>query len=155
MEIERDEPKVSKPASAPLQQVMRAAGWEIEYVDLDLTQEKPKLEIRINRDDGRWLLARVDRFGRATMERFQRERTLGMPKNTAGRRPLSPQVDDVFLGRSRYEGARMLLRHLTSYVADNALRPVSLAAVRSAWALVMAAPLRIEAVTGGEVRIAP
>ena len=33
-----------------------------------------------------------------------------------------------------------MLRHLTRYLADNALRPVSLLELRAAWAGTMAAP---------------
>ena len=51
-----------------------------------------------------------------------------------------PLVDDLFLGRTRHEGPRALLRHLTRYIADNALRPVSLAELRAAWVGAMAGP---------------
>ena len=128
-----------------LTSLMRSAGWEIEYIDLDLTGNQPKADIRVKRDDGRWLLARVDALGRASVERFQRERTLGMSANTKGRRPLSPQVNDEFLGRSRFEGARSMLRGLTAYLVENAIRPVALADMRAGWAGVMGAPLRIAA----------
>ena len=127
-----------------LQRVMQSAGWELKFIDLDLTGEKPKADIKIARDDGRWLLARVDSIGRVTVERYQRETSLGMSVNTKGRRPLSPQVNDVFLGRSTYPGARSMLRDLTGYIARNAQSPIALGTVRSAWASVMASPLRIE-----------
>lgn len=124
-----------------LQRVMQAAGWEIHYIDLDLTGVRPTAEIRVARDDGRWLFARVDARGRATVERFQRDISLGVPRNAKGRWPLSPQVYDEFLGRTSYPGARVMLRELTSYIALNASRPVTLGEVRSAWASVMATPL--------------
>jgi hypothetical protein len=127
-----------------LQNVMRSAGWEIHYIDLDLTGERPKAEIKVARNDGRWLLARVDSLGRASVERFHRGVTLGMSLDTKGRRPLSPQVIDTFLGRTGYPGARSMLRELTGYIAHNALRPIALTDVRSAWASVMASPLRLE-----------
>lgn len=126
-----------------LNRVMAAAGWEISYVDLDLTGAQPKVEIRIKRHDGRWLRACVDSIGRCTTETFQRERCLGMSRNTKGRQPLSPQIDDVFLGRRSHLGARHMLRDLTNYVTDNALHPVALADMRAAWAGVMTAPLRL------------
>lgn len=128
---------------AHLKRVMRDAGWEIEYVDLDLTGEKPTVDIRINRMDGRYLTARVDSIGRGTIETFQRERTLGMTQNTRGRRPLSPQVNDVFLGRQKFSGARQMLRGMTNYLADNSTSPVEIEAIRSAWGGVMGAPTRI------------
>ena len=123
--------------------VMHAAGWEVEYIDLDLTGEQPKADIKVARHDGRWMLARVDGIGRATITRFHRDCSLGMSANTKGRRPLSPQVDDQFLGRDRFEGARSMLRGLTNYLVANALRPVALADMRAGWAGVMGSPLRI------------
>ena len=126
-----------------LQRVMAIAGWEVEYVDMDLTGQRPTAEIKVQRDDGRWLWARVDALGRCTTETFQRERHLGMAKNQRGRRPLVPLVDDVFLGRRTHEGPRAMLRGLTAYLADNALHPVALADIRAAWAGVMSAPVRL------------
>lgn len=132
------------PQTARLQRVMAAAGWEIQFVDLDLTGVHPRVDMRVMRDDGRWIHARVDALGRATVERFQRQRWLGMSADTKGRRPLSPQVADEFLGREHCTGARAMLRGLTAYLTDNASRPVVLADMRAAWASVMAAPLVIE-----------
>ena len=132
-------------SSVALQKCMALAGWGIVYVDLDLTGERPKVEIKMERGDGRWLLARVDPLGRACFETFQRERYLGMSRNTGGRRPLSPQIDDIFLGRHHCLGARHMLREMTAYIANNATTPVRLSDVRQAWAAVMRAPLRITA----------
>ena len=91
-------------ALAKCQQAMALAGWEIEFVGMDLTGRKPTAEIKVARDDGRWLWTRVDSLGRCTTEIFQRERHLGMATNQRGRRPLVPLVDDVFLGRRSHEG---------------------------------------------------
>lgn len=132
-------------ASVRLAWAMRTAGWEIEHIDLDLTGAAPKAEIKVTRADGRWLVARIDRQGRASFETYQRDRSLGMSSNTKGCRPLSPQVNDLFLGRQRFEGARSMLRHMTAYLVDNAASPASLPDMRSAWAAVMGSPLRITA----------
>lgn len=128
-----------------LQKCMAKAGWEIAHIDLDLTGERPKAEIRLERCDGRWLLARVDRLGRAYFETFHRDRTLRMSASTTGRRPLSPQVEDIFLGRHPCLGARNMLKQVTAYVADNGTTPVPLEEMRQAWAAVMGAPLRLTA----------
>ena len=125
---------------AQLSRVMRSAGWEIEFIDLDLTGDHPKVDIKIHGANGRWLLARVDSLGRSTMETFHRERTLGMTPNTRGCRPLSPQVTDTFLGRQKFSGPRQMLRVMTNYLTDNSARPVALSDMRSAWASAMAAP---------------
>lgn len=134
---------VVAPSAAALQKCMALAGWDIAHIDLDLTGDRPKAEIKLERCDGRWLLARIDRQGRASFETFQRERSLGMSRNTKGRRPLSPQIDDLFLGRQRCLGARHLLREMTAYIAENSAPPVRLADVRQAWAAVMGAPLKL------------
>jgi hypothetical protein len=88
------------------------------------------------------LRARVDALGRCCMEVFHREIGLGVPANHRGRHARFPVIDDVFLGRTRHEGPRALLRHLTRYLADNALRPVPQAELRAAWAGAMAVPTR-------------
>lgn len=131
------------PNTLALQKCMSLAGWEIAHIDLDLTGDKPKAEIKLERCDGRWLLARIDRLGRASFETFHRERHLGMSPNTKGRRPLSPQINDVFLGRQHCLGARHMLREVTAYIADNSIAPMSLSDVRKAWAAVMGAPLQL------------
>ena len=128
---------------ARLSRVMRSAGWEIEFIDLDLTGDQPKVDIKIHGANGRWLLARVDSLGRATMETFHRERALGMTPNTRGCRPLSPQVIDTFLGRQKFVGARQMLRVMTNYLTDNSVHPVALSDMRSAWALAMSAPTTV------------
>ena len=135
---------IGKPTRAldVLRRTLASAGWKIEYVDLDLTKAAPTAAIRLDREDGRWLWARVDTLGRCTMETFHREIALGVPGNYRGRHARFPLIDDVFLGRTRHEGPRALLRHLIRYLADNALRPVSLPELRAAWAGVMAAPTK-------------
>lgn len=130
-------------AVSRLYRVMAAAGWEISYVDLDLTQEQAQAEIKVVRDDGRWLWAKVDRLGRSSIETFHRQKWLGIdPKNKQAR--LAPQTDDVFLSRQSFVEPLAMLVGLTAYLADNALRPVSLADMRSGWAAIMGAPLTLE-----------
>jgi hypothetical protein len=60
---------------------MNRAGWTLDWVDLDLTGRAPILEIRATRHDGLLVHAYVDQLGRATLERFKRERSSGMPRN--------------------------------------------------------------------------
>lgn len=134
-------PPACRGTSLALARCLALAGWEVAHIDVDLTGERPKAEIKLERRDGRWLLARVDRIGRATLETFQRERSLGMSRDTTGRRPLAPQVDDIFLGRQTSRDARhMLLTVVPTYVADNATSPVALADVLRAWGAVLGAP---------------
>lgn len=104
-----------RPADALLR-TMDRAGWALDWVDMDLTGTAPRLEIRASRHDGLWLRSYVDELGRATVERFHRERHLGMRGNEKGRRPLVPLVDDHFMGRQRYEGGRALMRGLCAYL---------------------------------------
>ena len=130
-----------------LASVMRAAGWEVEFADLDLTGDQVRADIKVVRNDGRWLLARVDHLGRASITRYHRTNFLGRTPSSKGRIPLSPQIDDQYLGRSRFEGARSMLRSLTAYIADNAIHPVALSDLRAEWGTVMSAPLRIDNAT--------
>ena len=144
--VERHGASLESHAARALVMRMEGAGWVLSSVDLDLTGAAPKVEIRAIRFDGLWIRAHVDQLGRATPERFQRDCSLGMPKNrqAGARLPMSPQLEDRFLGRQRYEGARTLMRYLCAYLTDNALHPIALPDMRAAWAALMQAPARIE-----------
>lgn len=135
----------SAPALLTLQCAMSLAGWEVDFVDVDLTGVKPSATIKCHRADGRWLWAKVDALGRCSVETFHRETWLGKPANSKGNWPQSPQVDDVFLGRTRPAGARALLQSVSTYIADNAVRPVALADMHAAWEALMAAPVHLPA----------
>lgn len=50
-----------------------------------------------------------------------------------------------------FERPRAMLRVITNYITDNALHPIALADVRSAWAGVMAAPTRLIALPNGKI----
>jgi hypothetical protein len=129
-----------------LLRTMSYAGWTLDWVDLDLTGRAPILDIRATRHDGLWLHAYVDQLGQATLERFKRERSSGMPRNkkAGARMPTAPVITDYFMGRQRYEGGRSMMRGLCAYLTDNALRPIALAEMRTAWAALMGAPARID-----------
>lgn len=133
---------IGAPVTGPvrLQRFLAAAGWEIDFLDLDLTTGNPTVDIRLTRADGRWISARVDSHGRCTVEFFQRAVVLGTHSDTKGRAPLSPRVIDTFIRRAKYPGPRAMLRGITHYLTDNALHPVALADMRSAWASVMGTP---------------
>lgn len=137
------ETQITNNRVAALQKCMALAGWEIVYVDLDLTGSQAKAEIKVERSDGLWIFARVDALGRAMLETFKRERKLGMSHSTKGRRPLSPQVNDFFLGRQKCLGARHMLKEMTAYIADNSTGDCSLPDIRRAWAGVMNSPILI------------
>ncbi|RDD50693.1 hypothetical protein [Aeromonas sp. ARM81] len=116
-----------------LQRTMAQAGWEITSLELDLTGVQHEVTIRCDRDDGRWIWARVDRIGRCVLESFQRTRTLGRPSYATGKWPLSPQVEDEFLSRQQAANGRELVRLVTEYLTDNATETISLGEVRRAW----------------------
>lgn len=128
-----------------LLRTMDRAGWSLDWVDIDLTGTAPKVEIRATRHDGLWVRAYIDHLGRATIERFQRERSLGVQRNkkAGARMPMAPMIDDHFMGRQKYEGGRSMMRGLCAYLTDNALHQVELADIRSAWGALMQAPARI------------
>lgn len=125
-----------------LQSILRRAGWEIAYIDLDFTIERPVVDVKCIRGDGRWFWAKVDSSGLGSFEVFHRDRWLGRPRNATGRFPLSPQIDDIFLSRVKTSGARSLLRHMARYVTDNAVDSISLGEMRAALAGTMLAPIR-------------
>jgi hypothetical protein len=128
---------------AVLIRTLARAGWHMDFVDLDLVGGRAAATIRCHRSDGRWVWAQLDAHGRCSISTFQRESWLGKPSNTKGRWPISPQVDDLFLGRMRATGPRAMLRQLTHYLVDNATSPIELTDMRSAWAAVMASPLML------------
>lgn len=129
------------PATSRLQRVLAGAGWEVDFIDVDLTGEKPVAVIKCHRYDGRWLWAKVDALGRCSVETFHRERWLGKPSNSKGNWPLAPQVDDVFLGRVRPANPGSLLEHISGYIANNSLHPVVLADVQAAWQALLTTPV--------------
>ena len=133
-------PAAPRAAVALLQRMMSRAGWEIDFVDVDATGQRPAATFKCHRADGLWLWAKVDALGRCSVETFHRERWLGKPANTKGNWPLSPQVDDVFLGRRRPADARALLLDVATYIADNAVSPVPLADMQAAWAALASTP---------------
>jgi hypothetical protein len=124
-----------------LLRVMAAAGWTLDWVDIDLTGDVPVVDIRAKRNDGLWVRATVDCAGRPSIERFKRDVSL---KTTSGTRiPLAPIVSDYFLGRDRYMGGRSMMRGLCSYLADNAATgKVPLGDMRAAWGALMQSPVR-------------
>lgn len=142
--VENDRPL----AIQVLQRVMARAGWEVDYVDMDLTGSVPKAEIKIHRHDGRWLWGRVDRLGRCMLETYQRETSLGESACYGKMAPRCVRHEDIFLGRRNPPGPRAMMRQVTDYIVDNALSPVSRAEVRSAWATVMAVPTRLPTLPG-------
>lgn len=129
-----------------LQSLLKDGGWQLEYFDIDLTSRGPALDVRMSRNDGRFVLARVDAIGRATLETFQRSRRLVMCEQTAGRRPLTPEVSDEFLGRQRCLSPRHLVKQLTHYLVDNATGPVTFSQLKAAWGPVLATSTVIGAI---------
>lgn len=94
--------------------LLASIGWEIVSIDVDLVMGRALMDIR--REDGRWLRLSADALGRASIERWQRDREW----QRASRRAASYEGRaDTFLGRERYEGPRQMLRHLSHYVAEN------------------------------------
>lgn len=129
---------------AALEVCLDRAGWEICHIDLDLTGSGPVMDIRVASADGKWLLGRVDRLGRCTLERFVRSRHLGMSPSTKGRRPLSPQIEDTFLGRQRFETPAALLGEVGGYIENNPARPTALPDLRSAWLALLSPQARAD-----------
>lgn len=123
-----------------LELCLARVGWEICHFDMDLSGGSLVADIRVAGPGGKWLLGRVDRLGRCCLERFVRTRQLAMARDTKGRRPLSPQVDDVFLGRQWLPSAASLLGQIGEYVVNNSAPPAHLEGMRAAWRGLLAPP---------------
>lgn len=136
---------LSQAQAAPaLQRCLAQAGWEADHVDLDLTGTAPTAEIKLTRADGRWLWARLDQLGRGTIETFQRDRALALCTSTKGRRPLTPEIYDQFLGRQRFDGAIGMLRGVGAYIGLNASSPVDAVALQHSWEVILGAAQQLK-----------
>lgn len=131
-----------------LQAVLQIAGWDIRFIDIDLTGDSPTFDARVERRDGLWVHARMDFLGRCTLERNRRHCWLGKPANARGRIPLAPQVRDEFLGRISAPGPRALARSLSDYIANNS-DALTVEQMRNAWRPILNAGTRLIAATPG------
>lgn len=132
-----------------LQAVLQIAGWEIRFIDIDLTGDSPTFDARVERRDGLWVHARMDSLGRCTMERNRRHCWLGKPANARGRIPLAPQVRDEFLGRISAQGPRALARCVSDYIANNS-DAMTVEQMRNAWRPILNAGTKLIGATPGD-----
>lgn len=127
-------------ALAILQRALSLAGWTLEFADLDVTRAAPQLDLRARSHEGRWIHARIDALGRASLERHQRSIALGLPSNLRGRQPRTPVLEDRFLGRLRFDTPAALLRALGDYIAENSPNALACADLRIACTALHPAP---------------
>jgi len=66
----------------------------------------------------RFVRLRVDALGRSSVERFERGR-VPTPTGRRGDRFLAVRVEDRFLGRARYPGAREAAAGFAAHLVDN------------------------------------
>lgn len=125
--------------------VLERAGWSLRDVDLDFTGEVPRVAIHAIRHDGWRVSACSDGLGRAMVEVFQQETVSVVADRQGSRKFLADAISDRFIGRRRFIGARQMMRGLCEYLCDNALRPILLAEVKSAWGAIMSSRVRIGA----------
>lgn len=105
---------VAKPLVAALARTLERAGWQILAVDIDMTRETARIELR----RGDTFVTFDARNGKASTTRERQE----IRTHKAGRRGDIYRAERVhmhFIGRERHEGARSGLRWLTNYLADN------------------------------------
>lgn len=131
---------LSVAAMTTVQMVLARGGWEISFLDVNLSGTGPIVDMKVHRADGRWLWARIDALGRCSLTRYHRETYLGQSRAYGAMAPRCTQHDDLFLGRTRLASPRGLLVHLVRYVSENALHPLSVREVRRAVVEVLAAP---------------
>lgn len=102
--------------SQALVSVLEAHGFELQAMNIDA--HRGVMTIQIHRFDGRWWWLHADERG-AVLESWHRVESLGRHSSSKPGVPLSPQINDTFLGRSRREGFRSGLRALANRLADN------------------------------------
>lgn len=106
-------------ATRAFEQLLNGVGWFVQDLHLDFTAERPIVSMSFYRADGLCLYARSDQLGRCCTETAIRERSFGLAPGLKGRHPRGHFVQERFMGRIRHEGARSMLRHVTSYLAAN------------------------------------
>ena len=95
--------------------LLEHTGWEIRTAERTAAG---LAVLELHRADGRWLHVSVDRLGRASIERWQRETSMSCGND--GRRGAPRDVvNDRFLGRTQCDGARDLLLAMADYIAAN------------------------------------
>ena len=123
----RDITKKTPPAIAMLVHGLESAGWSILALEMDLTRETARIEVR--RADG--LNVTFDaRNGRASLAREVIERgtvRVGRRGDVARVERLHP----VFVGRASGMGVRQGLRVFCEYLADNAAKALHPGEVRN------------------------
>ena len=125
--------EIATGASAALVRTLERAGWQLLAVDIDMTRETARIELR----RGETFVTFDARNGKATTTRERQE----IRQERFGRRGdvcMVYRVHMNFIGRARHEGARSGLRWLTNYIADNSATPLHASEVR-----LMLAPLMV------------
>lgn len=116
-----------------LQIGLERVGWTIIAAEIDLSRGTARIEVK--RSDGRYITFDA-RNGRSTITREHMGRHNVLIRQVRGGH-ISERIEMTFLGRSSHEGARSGLRALCSYIADNAISPISAIDVRRLFTLFM------------------
>lgn len=125
--------EIATGAGAALVRTLERAGWQLLAVDIDMTRETARIELR----RGELFVTFDARNGKASTTRERQE----IRTYKAGRKGDIYRAERVhmhFIGRARHEGARSGLRWLTNYIADNSATPLTAGEVR-----LMLAPLMV------------
>ena len=123
---------VTQTKAALLERVLDRAGWRLLNVEIDLSSETARVEVR----KGDLHVTFDARNGRATLTR--EIVTLCRVDQLVGSGRWRPErLHTRFIGRQSYEGVRSGLRAMSNYLADNAKVPTLRADVRDAMRLLM------------------
>lgn len=125
--------EIATGAHTALVRTLERAGWQLLAVDIDMTRETARIELR----RGERFVTFDARNGKATTTRERQE----IRQERFGRKGDICMVDRVhmhFIGRAHHEGARSGLRWLTNYIADNSSTPLPASEIR-----LMLAPMMV------------
>lgn len=104
------------------------AGWEVRVLEAPLSHAAHRFLLVASRADGRWIRAWQQPGGACYLDSYQRKSWLGHPEGASGNWPLSPQVEDLFLGRAFCKGLGELVALTVAYLLDNATQESGLSA---------------------------
>ena len=121
--------------SPELHIVLSRIGWDLRRFEIDMISQSAVISAM--RDDGLWFFARADSVGekgRGFIEVFRRSDSLGRQDNLrhGSRAPLTPLVNDEFILRYRFPGARSMLRGLCLFLVDNSNKEIAFEEVKQA-----------------------
>lgn len=116
---------------------LESAGWSIRCFELDMSTDRARIElVRLDVGPTKRVVNFFSRDGQSSITR-ELEYCEPVTIGRRGDRFIAYRLRSEFLGRQSYPGARIGLRYLCSYLADNSTRAIGPAHIRALLAPVM------------------